>query len=133
VKVLLAARDVVWQTQSAHCVIEDPLGVVQLSRAGRRLPGVWVYAQIVEGLGTFDVALEFCRVEDTGARVPIGSGPVRSVSFTAANQLTPVETAFYLRQLPIPVEGLYEFRLVALGTNGYDPLPGQTFQVRALF
>lgn len=88
---------------------------------------------MAEGLGTFDVALEFCRVEDTGRRVPIGTGPTRSMTFTAADQLVPVETAFHLRSMPLPTEGLYEFRLVANTGGGFRPLTGQTFQVRALF
>lgn len=133
VHVLLAARDVVWNTSGANCEILDPLPVIQLTSAGRRLPGVWVYVQIAEGLGTFDVALEFCRVEDTGRRVPIGTGPIRSMTFTPVDQLIPVQTAFHLRSMPLPAEGLYELRLVADTGNGFRPLTGQTFRARALF
>jgi hypothetical protein len=73
------------------------------------LPELWLYVQLTDGIGTYDIRVE-CRTAETS--LFIGASRIVRRTFPP-NRLDVVETAFCFRNLPLPESGVYEFRLLA--------------------
>lgn len=136
VRVLLPCDAAVFDLDGEVWTLRDPWSVFQLPADARfpfrHDPEVWIYTQLVGGLGPVEVAIEFLQLLDTGELRSIGAGPTRTIEFTAENRLLPIQTTFELRGVPFRSEGVYEFRLVAATDDGYRVLSGQTFRLQVL-
>jgi hypothetical protein len=137
VRTLLPCDSAVFDLDGEVWSLNNPWAVFQLP-AGARFPfrhlaEVWLYTQLVGGLGQVEVAIEFLHVRDSGAMRSVGAGPMRAIEFTAENQLIPIQTVFELRRIPFRTEGVYEFRLIAREDGGgYRILSGETFRFQVL-
>ena len=116
-------------------MLRNPWGTVELPPGERfpfRVAEMWVYAQFVDGLGTFDLAVELLRVVDDDSRRSIGTSAATRIEFPGGEQLSIRGSAFGLKRVPFREAGLYELRAVAVTDAGSEVLAGQTAEVRVL-
>jgi hypothetical protein len=98
---------------------------------------VWVYAQLMGGVGSMSVAIDFRQKQD----VDSGRQSFRTIGTSAAalmefepnqNRLLVLDTAFEFKHLPFRSEGTYEFRVLADTPTGWRPLNGPVFEFTIL-
>ena len=96
---------------------------------------IWVYVQLTEGVGEFDLAPELRYVEVDDTRSVIGRGKATRLAFPAGSQLQVLGTAFRITRIPFTKQGVYEFAVVSTtdeDSTEYVPVPGQTALFRVL-
>lgn len=129
VRLLFACDDAVFDTADNKWVVKHPWAVVMLPAGAVfpfRLADLWLYAQLTDGVGTFDVRVEMRQLLDGGGRRSVGAGVPTRMTFPGGQQLLVFDSAFHMKQVPFREAGLYEFFLTADG----EELQGQTAQVR---
>ena len=122
---LIDFDDLTWDLKNPWLEISLPAGV----RFPFRHDNLWVYAQLSDGLGAFDVRVELRQLMDNGGRRTIGSGPSTRMEFRAERRLYALATAFELKMVPFREAGLYEFYLTA-GDGEF--LEGPTAVIRVI-
>jgi hypothetical protein len=93
---------------------------------------MWVYAQFTDGIGVFDLAVEFLRVRDDGSLTSIGTSVTTRMEFPSGGQLMTRDTAFPSKNVPFRAPGLYQFRMTVETESGSEVLPGQMAELRVL-
>jgi hypothetical protein len=115
----------------AQVVVLNPLAAVALP-PGASFPfnvdELWVYAQLTDGVGTFQVAVEMRQRLDDGTERVVGRTTPVTIPFPGGGQLGVIDAAFCLTDVPIDEPGLYEFRVLA----DDDELEGHTPTLRML-
>jgi hypothetical protein len=131
VRLMFACDEPLIDLADSKWVLKHPWSVVRLP-AGASFPfrhgELWVYAQLTDGVGVFDVAAEMCQVMDDGSHRWIGRTETTRLDFPGGQQLLAFDMAFRLRKAPFRSAGIYEFRMVAEG----EVLPGVTASIRVL-
>jgi hypothetical protein len=126
---MFACDEAVIDLGDAKWVLKHPWSVVRLP-AGASFPfrheELWVYAQLTDGVGVFDLAAELCQVMDNGTRRWVGTTGTTRIEFPGGQQLLAFDMAFRLKKAPFRGPGIYEFRMVAEG----ELLPGMTAEIR---
>ena len=98
--------------------LHEPLSTITPNRGGKkgyRLPSVWVYSQLSDGDGVFNLSVEMWT-RDTGSlfeKAPVVRSDVTRQTFP--HRLTVVEYGVEFTEVPFPRPGLYEFRVLADG------------------
>jgi hypothetical protein len=115
--------DLTWELKNPWLEITLPPGV----RFPFRHESVWVYAQLTDGLGSFDVRVEMRQLMDNGGRRTIGAGTSTRMVFHADRRLFALATAFEIVRVPFRESGLYEFFLTV---DEGEQLEGQTAVIR---
>ena len=116
-------EDLTWELKNPWLEISLPPGV----RFPFRHDNLWVYAQLSDGLGSFDVRVELRQLMDNGGRRTIGAGPSTRMEFRADRRLYTLTTAFEFKMVPFREAGLYEFYLM-VGDGEF--LEGETAVIR---
>lgn len=93
-----------------------------------------MYAQLTDGLGAFELAIEMRHVTDDQRLRVVGWSPVTRVEFARGDRLQTIDTVFALRHVPFREPGLYEIRVLADSDapDGWAPLAGATCELRIL-
>lgn len=117
--------DMTWELKNPWLEIALPPGV----RFPFRHDGVCVYAQLTDGLGSFDVRVEMRQLMDNGGRRTIGVGASTRVEFPAHRRLFASDVVFEIKRVPFREAGLYEFYLAS---DVGEQLEGQTAVIRVL-
>ena len=89
---------------------------------------MWQYAQLTEGVGEFDLAVEMRRVLAEDKRLTIGRSQPERIEFGGGNRLLVFDTVFHMINVPFDEPGLYEFCVMA----NYVELQGPTAVLRVL-
>lgn len=139
VRLVLPVRRALIDLADEQWVLRDPLAIAYLP-AGKRFPfrksELWVYVQLTDGLGTWEVAVEMRQRRDDGSYRFVGIGAMTPLEFEPGPRLATKATAFELRNVPFREEGLYEFRVVAQtsdsATPTYEALNGPVAELRVL-
>jgi len=137
VDLLFACDDARYDLESERWVLTNPWYAVTLP-PGAAFPFVaeefWVYAQLADGLGQFDLAVEMRHLVNDGPPRVMGWSPVTRLPFRVGDRLDAIKTAFALRRVPFREPGVYEIRVLAEGDHPgrWEPLTGVTFQLRVL-
>ncbi|MBX9627317.1 MAG: hypothetical protein K2X82_26175 [Gemmataceae bacterium] len=95
-----------WMLKNPWHTVGMPPGVRE--KFGQRL--IWLYAQLTDGVGEFDLTVEL-RNYDTGER--LGRSKPERWDFAGGDQLTVHEVVFKMENVPFPTPGLYVFQLMA--------------------
>lgn len=119
VRLLFPCQQADHQPDQSQVLILNPLAVSSLP-AGMTFPydvtALWVYAQVTDGVGRFDLSVELRRVydDDTPAEVVTTSG-ADTRHFPGGGQLAVEDVVVRLTDVPLDGPGLYEFRMLADG------------------
>jgi hypothetical protein len=126
---VLDPRDGKWSVKHPWSVVMLPPGGVFPFRAEE----VWVYAQLTDGVGEFDLQVEVVQVRDDDTRRFSGSGGRTRMTFPGGHQILAFDTAFRMTGVPFREPGFYEFRVVAeVEPDVFRPLAGATAVLRLL-
>src|SRR5207245_222412 len=121
----------VYDLRTDRWMLTNPWSTVALPPGAKfpfRAEELWVYVQLTDGLGEFDLAVEMRHlVDDHPARV-VGWSPVTKLEFPATGRLLAIDTAFAMRGVPFREPGMYEIRVFADGDDpdSWLPLAGAT-------
>lgn len=135
VRLLLPCDTANFDLSDERWVLKNPWGTVELPPGQTfpmRVTEMWVYTQFVDGLGTFDLAVELLRVMGDESRRSIGTSATTPIKFSAGEQLSIRGSAFGLKRVPFRGAGLYELRAVSVTDVGSEVLAGRTAEVRVL-
>jgi hypothetical protein len=88
-------------------------------------PEIWLYAQLTDGLGKFNLVVE---MRDSESQTIIGRSRPEPRDFQGGQQLLAVEVVFKMTNVPFPRPGVYEFKLL----GNYAPLDGGSAFLRVL-
>jgi hypothetical protein len=128
---LFACDDAVRRESDRKWVLYNPWSVVALP-SGARFPfdlqEMWLYAQLTEGVGEFELHVEMRLVELDGGRKLIHRGKPIRLEFPTGNQLHVLDAVFHLTKIPFDEAGLYEFQVWA----PHVVLEGPTALIRVL-
>src|SRR5438552_12480932 len=84
VRLLFACDDATWEVDGERWVLTKPWHVVTLPPGATfpfRAEEVWVYAQLSDGLGAFDLAIEMRQLRDDEVPRLVGWSPVTRAEF----------------------------------------------------
>jgi hypothetical protein len=136
VRLIFPCDDAVRDQRDGKWVLKHPWSTVMLPPGANfpyRLVDLWLYAQLAEGVGRFDLRVEMLQVRDDNTRRAVGSGDPVSMEFPGGSQLLAFDTAFHMKMVPFREAGLYEFRVVVEVDEGrFQALEGQTALLRVL-
>jgi hypothetical protein len=113
-----------WELSSPWLVVLYPPGV----HGNFEVSQFWVYAQMGDGVGTFDLHIEMRFLPENGPPDVIGRSIPTRLEFPGGQQLLLFDTAFDMRNMPFDEPGDYEFAVMA----NYVRLPGLTSKLRVL-
>ena len=116
--------DMTWELKNPWLDLALPAG----ARFPFRQEKICVYAQLTDGVGSFDVRIELRQLMDNGRRT-IGVGASTRVEFPANRRLFASEVVFELEMVPFREAGLYE---LYLASDEGEPLEGQSAVIRVL-
>ena len=112
--------------------LKNPWAVVRLPQGAKfpfRVVDLWVYAQLTDGVGSFDLRVEMRQRRDDGTQRTVGASVPTRIDFPGGHQLRAFDTAFQLKKVPFREAGLYEFYVTA---DGHGELQGRTAELRVL-
>lgn len=137
VHLLFACDDAACDLRTDRWVLTNPWSAVTLPPGATfpfRAEEFWVYVQLTDGLGPFDMAVEIRHLVDSGPPRVVGWSPVTRLEFPNEGRLLAIDTAFALRGIPFREAGVYEIRVLADGDepDSWAPLAGATFELRVL-
>jgi hypothetical protein len=136
VRLIFPCDDARLDPQTRKWEIRHPWSAVFLPPGARfpfRLIELKVYAQLTDGIGSFNLSVEMLQVRDDGSRRSIGSSAATAMTFPSNQRFLAFDGAFHMKRVPFREAGLYEFRMIAeTGEDVYQPLPGQTALLRVL-
>lgn len=132
VRLLFPCDAATFDTASGRWTLTNPWAVLMLP-TGATFPfdhgHLWLYAQLTEGVGAFNLGAELRLVLPDGSRPVVESWTnLMPVQFPGGQQLQVFDTAFRLTEVPFERSGIYEFGLL----GNYAPLQGRTVQFRVL-
>ena len=131
VRLLFACDSVARDELEEKWILKNPWAVVTLPE-GASFPfdaeEIWLYAQLAEGIGDFQLAVEVRQVRDNGTERKVGRSEAGQIEFIGGNQLAVIDTVFQLTQVPFDEPGLYQFHVMA----NYAQLKGQIAEIRVL-
>lgn len=99
-------------------VLQSPWSVVRLPEGASfpfRKDEFCVYSQLSDGLGEFEISIEFRHVQEDESRRTVGWTKTTIVEFKRGPQPILLECVFQFRDAPFREPGLYEFRVAANG------------------
>jgi hypothetical protein len=108
VRLFFPCEDATLDLEDESWTLKNPLHTISLPPGATGVKELWLYAQLTEGVGTFNLSVEM-RTEE-GIRIGKGSPP-SSRSFPGG--VAVVEEVFHLVNVPFARPGLYEFVLLA--------------------
>lgn len=114
----------------AHCVLTDPLHVVEVAEQPVAMS---VYASLSSGLGTARIQLSVWHSQDGRSFRQKGLSYPVEVSFTTDSRAVSACQTFFTfkRGVPLTQPGVYEFRVVS-GENAEVELEGEKAELRVL-
>jgi hypothetical protein len=122
--IVIASRAVIDPTDNTW-VVRNPLAVVTTA-VGERLPvrepEIGVYVHLCDGLGRWELAVEFGQRLDNGIFRVTKTSPSEVVAFGPHARLAVWEWGATFRNVPLR-EGLYEFRVVGRSADSPDRTP----------
>lgn len=131
VRLLFACDSVARDEVDEKWILKNPWAVVTLPE-GASFPfdaeEIWLYAQLTEGVGDFQLVVEVRHLRDDGSQRRVGRSDPVKIEFAGGNQLAVVDTVFRLTQVPFEEPGLYQFLIMA----NYAELKGQVAEIRVL-
>lgn len=114
--------------------LTNPRTVVLLPPGGffpARVPEFWLYVQLSDVVGDFELAVEMRQVLVDGTRRTIGRGG--SIPMEFKEKLLTADNAFRMKNIPFPEPGLYEFCVtVKVGEGSYRVLEGEVAELLVL-
>jgi len=108
VRLFFPCEDAVLDMEDGAWTLRNPLHTVSLPPGVTGVGEIWLYAQLTEGVGTFNLSVEMRNEE--GIRIGKRSPPSNR-NFPGG--VAVVEEVFHLVNVPFPRPGLYEFVLLA--------------------
>jgi hypothetical protein len=120
-----------WVLTNPRTVLTVPSGVTFTVKVKE----MWVYAQLTDGVGEFDLAIEMRYLQPDETRKVIGHGKPTRMDFRAGRQLQVFDMGFRLTKVPFKEPGMYEFAVVTVSPelpSQTVPLEGQTALFRVL-
>jgi len=133
---LIFACDSVAGDGAGNIVVQNPRTHLRLPAGATfpfQVPRLSVYFQLVEGLGSFDVAVEMWRLVDDGTRRYVGTSPlIRSIGFTGPTRMIPQPRVEVLAPARFRAPGMYELRVVEVTADGSTPLGGMKAILRVM-
>ncbi len=131
VRLLFACDSVARDENEDKWILKNPWAVVTLPE-GASFPfdaeEIWLYAQLTDGVGPFQLAVEVRHLRDNGSHRTVGRSEPVEIEFGGGNQLAVIDTVFHLTQVPFDEPGLYRFVIMA----NYAELQGQVAEIRVL-
>ena len=86
------------------------------------LEELWVFAQLTDGVGTFQLSIEMRQRLDDGTERPVGESSWTTLAFPGGGQLGVHDAIFRMTDVPFDEPGLYEFRVLADGEELDGPV-----------
>lgn len=137
VRLLFACDEAVCEIDTQRWVLTNPWSLVTVPPGAAfpfRAEEFWVYVQLTDGLGQFELAVEMRqRVHDQSLRV-VGWSSITRLEFPGAPRLLMIDTAFGLKHVPFREPGVHEIRILADGDEpgNWVPLAGTTYELQIL-
>lgn len=88
----------------------------------------WVYVQVTDAVGAFELSVEIRRRLDDGGELVVGRSSGSSAFYPGGSQLLVSDFVTQLAEVPFDQPGLYEFRVMA----NHAELPGEVATIRVL-
>jgi hypothetical protein len=131
VRLLFACDSVARDEIEEKWILTNPWALVTLPE-GASFPfdaeEIWLYAQLAEGVGQLQLAVEVRHLRDDGSERKVGRSEAVEIDFVGGQQLAVIDTVFHMTQVPFDEPGLYQFRVMA----NYAELRGQVAEIRVL-